>query len=116
VAYRHYPLVEFDEELFKNPEENRLIVKMCPEKLFKLSNNDSLKLKEDYWKYCTLCMSCKNNSEGKIEVSPKEDVYILSIESDGVLEYKVLLSQLFKIFNEKIDEFITNLEDLEIEY
>ena len=116
VAYRHYPLVEFDEGLFKNAEESRLIVKMCPEKLFKLSNNDSLKLKEDYWKYCTLCMSCKNNSEGKIEVSPKEDVYILSIESDGVLEYKVLLSQLFKIFNEKIDEFITNLEDLEIEY
>lgn len=115
VAYRHYPIVEVDQELLKNPEENRLIVKMCPEKLFKLTNNESLKLKEDYWKYCTLCMSCKNNSEDKIKVSPKEDVYILSIESDGVLEYKVLISQIFKIFNEKIDEFITNLEELDIE-
>ncbi|MFW9949899.1 MAG: DNA-directed RNA polymerase subunit D [Candidatus Thorarchaeota archaeon] len=115
VAYRHYPIVELDEKLLKNPEENSLIVKMCPEKLFKLTSNESLKLKEDYWKYCTLCMSCKTNSEGKIEVYPKEDVYILSIESDGVLEYKVLISQLFKIFNEKIDEFITNLEELDIE-
>jgi DNA-directed RNA polymerase subunit D len=115
VAYRHYPVVEFDEALFKDPEENRLIVKMCPEKLFKLTNNDSLKIKDDYWKYCNLCMACKNNSEEKIKVNPKEDIYILTIESDGVLEYKVLLRQLFKIFNEKIDEFITNLEDLEIE-
>jgi DNA-directed RNA polymerase subunit D len=115
VAYRHYPLIEIDESKLKNPEENQLIVKMCPEKLFKLTNNDSLKLKDDYWKKCTLCMSCKNNSDDKIKVSSKEDVYILSIESDGVLEYKVLLNQLFKIFNEKIDEFITNLEELEIE-
>ncbi|MBY8987511.1 MAG: DNA-directed RNA polymerase subunit D [Candidatus Lokiarchaeota archaeon] len=115
VAYRHYPLVELDEGLFKSPEEKRLIVKMCPEKLFKLTSNESLKLKEDYWKHCTLCMSCKNNSDDKIKVIPKEDVYILSIESDGVLEYKVLISQIFKIFNEKIDEFITNLEDLDIE-
>ncbi len=115
VAYRHYPLVEFDGSLFKNPEENRLIVKMCPEKLFKLTNNDSLKLKEDYWKSCNLCMSCKNNSDDKIKVNPKEDVYILSIESDGVLEFKVLIRQIFKIFNEKIDEFSTNLEELDVE-
>jgi DNA-directed RNA polymerase subunit D len=115
VAYRHYPLVEFDESSLKNPEINSLIVKMCPEKLFTMSNNNTLKLKDDYWRYCTLCMSCKNNSEGRIKVGSKEDVYIFSIESDGVLEFKVLLSQLFKIFSEKIDEFITNLEDLEIE-
>ena len=115
AAYRHYPLVEFDESSLKNPEVNSLIVKMCPEKLFTMSNNNTLKLKDDYWRYCTLCMSCKNNSEGKIKVYPKEDVYIFSIESDGVLEFKALLGQLFKIFNEKIDEFITNLEDLEIE-
>jgi DNA-directed RNA polymerase subunit D len=115
VAYRHYPLIEIDEVKLKNPKENQLIAKMCPEKLFKLTNNDSLKLKDDYWKKCNLCMSCNKNSDDKIKVSSKEDVYILSIESDGVLEYKVLLSQLFKIFNEKIDEFITNLEELEIE-
>jgi len=60
-------------------------------------------------------MSCENNSEGKIKVSSKEDVYILSIESDGVLEYKVLISKLFEIFNDKIDEFVTELEELDIE-
>ncbi len=115
VAYKYYPLVEFDENKLKNTEENLLIVKMCPEKLFKLTNNESLKIIEDYWKYCTLCMSCEKNSEGKIKVNSKEDVYILSIESDGVLEYKVLISKLFEIFNEKIDEFVTELEELDIE-
>jgi hypothetical protein len=60
-------------------------------------------------------MSCKNNSDDKIKVNPKEDVYILSIESDGVLEYKVLIHQIFKIFYEKIDEFSTNLEELDVE-
>jgi len=115
VAYKYYPLVEFDENKLKNAEENRLIVKMCPEKLFKLTNNESLKIIEDYWKYCTLCMSCEKNSEGKIKVSSKEDVYILSIESDGVLEYKALMSKLFEIFIEKIDEFVTELEELDIE-
>jgi DNA-directed RNA polymerase subunit D len=115
VAYKYYPLVEFDENKLKNAEENRLIVKMCPEKLFKLTSNESLKILADYWKYCTLCKSCENNSEGKIKVSSLEDVYILSIESDGVLEYKVLISKLFEIFNEKIDEFVTELEELDIE-
>jgi len=32
VAYKYYPLVEFEENKLKNAEENRLIVKMCPEK------------------------------------------------------------------------------------
>jgi DNA-directed RNA polymerase subunit D len=115
VAYKYYPIVEINEKELKNAEENRLLVKMCPEKLFKLTSNDSLKIKEDYWKYCTLCMSCEKNSEGKIKVSSKEDVYILTIESDGVLEYKALIGKIFERFNEKIDEFVTELEKLEIE-
>ncbi|MHA1460401.1 MAG: DNA-directed RNA polymerase subunit D [Promethearchaeota archaeon] len=115
VAYKYYPIVEINEKELKNAEENRLLVKMCPEKLFKLTSNESLKIKEDYWKYCTLCMSCEKNSEGKIKVSSKEDVYILTIESDGVLEYKALIGKIFERFNEKIDEFVTELEKLEIE-
>jgi DNA-directed RNA polymerase subunit D len=115
VAYRYYPIVEFDANKLKDPEENKLIVKMCPEKLFELSNNDSLKLKEDYWKSCTLCMSCEKNSNGKIKVVPKKGAYIFSIESDGVLPFDVLIRKVFEVFNEKIDEFVLKLEELEIE-
>ena len=115
VAYRYYPEIKFGTNTLKDSDENNLVVKMCPEKLFELASNGSLKLKEDYWKYCTLCTSCEKNSGGKISVSSKEDVYIFSIESDGVLDYDVLIKKVFEIYNEKIDEFVTELEELDIE-
>ncbi|MHA1473351.1 MAG: hypothetical protein ACTSQW_09675, partial [Promethearchaeota archaeon] len=115
VAFRNYPDVKFDAKALKNAEENNLIIRMCPEKLFELASNGSLKLKDDYWKYCTLCNSCEKNSDEKIKVSSKEDVYIFSIESDGVLDYDMLFKKVFEIYYEKIDEFVTELEELEIE-
>jgi len=115
VAFRNYPDVKFDANALKNAEEIDLIIRMCPEKLFELASNGSLKLKDDYWKYCTLCNSCEKNSDEKIKVSSKEDVYIFSVESDGVLDYDVLFKKVFEIYNEKIDEFVTELEELEIE-
>jgi DNA-directed RNA polymerase subunit D len=115
VAFRLYPIVEFNANDFKDPEEKKLIVKMCPKKLFEMANNDSLKIKEDYWKSCTLCMSCEKNSNGKIKAVPKKGVYIFSIESDGVLPFNVIIRKVFEIFNEKIDEFVIKLEELEIE-
>jgi DNA-directed RNA polymerase subunit D len=115
VAFRNYPDVKFDAKALKNAEENNLIIRMCPEKLFELASNGSLKLKDDYWKYCTLCNSCEKNSDEKIKVSSKEDVYIFSIESDGVLDYDMLFKKVFEIYIEKIDEFVTELEELEIE-
>jgi DNA-directed RNA polymerase subunit D len=115
VAYRDYPDVTFDASALKDSDENNLIVRMCPEKLFELASNGSLKIKDDYWKYCTLCNSCEKNSGEKIKVSSKEDVYIFSIESDGVLEYDVLIKKVFEVYNEKINEFVSELEELDIE-
>jgi len=116
VAFRNYPDITFDVNALKDVEENNLIVKMCPEKLFELASNGSLKLKDDYWRYCTLCNSCEKNSGEKIIVNSKEDVYIFSIESDGVMDYDMLIKKVFEIYYEKIDEFVTELEELEIEY
>jgi DNA-directed RNA polymerase subunit D len=115
VAFRHYPEIKFNTSDLKNSKENNLIVNMCPEKLFELESNGSLKLHDDYWKYCTLCKSCEKNSDGKIKVGSREDVYIFSIESDGVLDYDALIRKVFEVYNEKIDEFVTELDELEIE-
>jgi len=115
VAFRYYPLIEFNENELKDPDENALIVKICPEELYQLTSKKSLKLKENYWKTCTLCKACESNSKGKIKVFPKEDTYIFSLESDGVLSFKDLIKKTFEIFNGKIEEFVTKLEDLEIE-
>ena len=115
AAFRYLPVIEFSEKDITDQEEVEQIIKMCPEDLYFSKNGTSLKLKEDYWKYCTLCMSCANNSHGKIKVSHKKDTYIFTIESDGVLPFNELIKQMFSIFNGKIDEFITKLEELEIE-
>jgi DNA-directed RNA polymerase subunit D len=115
VSYRFYPLIEFDENELKDIKQNEEIVKMCPHKLFELTSKNILKLKDDYWKTCTICKSCETNSNNKIKVYPKKDTYIFTIESDGVLPFDVLIKKTLEIFNEKIEEFITELEDLEIE-
>ena len=115
VAFKYYPEIKFDTNALKDSDENNLVVKMCPEKLFELATNGTLKLKDDYEKYCTLCKSCEKSSGEKISVSSKDDVYIFSIESEGVLDYDVLIKKVFEIYNEKIDEFVTELEELDIE-
>jgi DNA-directed RNA polymerase subunit D len=112
-AFRYYPDIEFDESIITDKEEQENIVNLCPEKLYELSNK-KLKLKEDYWKTCTLCKACEENSEGKIKVSWKEDTYIFSIESDGVLPFNELMQKTFEIFLNKIDEFAKKLEEIEI--
>ncbi len=115
AAFRYLPVIEFNENEITDSEVIELIIKMCPEDLYSSKNGNILKLEKDYWKTCTLCMSCVNSSDGKIKVSHKNDAYIFSIESDGVLPFDVLIKEIFKIFNGKIEEFINKLEELEIE-
>jgi DNA-directed RNA polymerase subunit D len=112
-AYRFYPVIEFDASKITDSKEQSLIVKMCPEKLFELSNK-KLTLKEDYWRTCTLCNACQENSGEKIKVSWKDDTYIFTIESDGVLPFDVLIKKTFEIFVNKISEFTEKLEEIEI--
>lgn len=114
-AYRYYPEIQFDESKIKDLTEKQLIVKMCPENLYELNNN-SLKLKDDYWKTCTVCKACEENSSNDaIKVGWKDDTYIFSIESDGQHSFDVLIKKTFDIFLEKINEFTENLEEIEIQ-
>lgn len=114
-AYRYYPEIQFDESKIKDLAEKQLIVKMCPENLYELDNN-SLKLKEDYWKTCTLCKACEDNSSNDaIKIGWKDDKFIFTTESDGQHSFDVLIKKTFDIFLEKIDEFTENLEEIEIE-
>jgi len=88
---------------------------MCPENLYELDNN-ILKLKDDYWKICTLCKDCEENSSNDaIKVGWKDNIYIFSIESDGQHSFDVLIKKTFEIFSEKLDEFTEKLEEIEIQ-
>jgi DNA-directed RNA polymerase subunit D len=116
VFYRFYPEIEFDPSKCSKCPDKCVVSRMCPESLYEFSGNNAPTLLEDYWKTCTLCNSCVNDCpKHTIKVASKENTYIFSIESDGVLPFNVILKKTFEIFIEKIDEFVERLEDIELE-
>ncbi|MHA2180107.1 MAG: DNA-directed RNA polymerase subunit D [Promethearchaeota archaeon] len=116
IFYRFYPQIEFDSNKCAKCPDRCIVSRMCPEKLYDFSNGKTPKLLEDYWKTCTLCKSCEMECpESAVEIRFKDNTYIFSIESDGVLPFKVILQKTFEIFIEKIDEFVERLEALELE-
>ncbi len=116
IFYRFYPDIEFESNKCNKCSDKCIVTKMYPEKLYDFSDGKAPKLIEDYWKTCTLCKSCEMDCiEKTIKVKFKENTYIFSIESDGVLPFNVIFTKIFEIFLEKIDEFVEKLEALELE-
>jgi len=116
ILYRFYPQIDFDDSKCAKCPDKCIISRMCPERLYDFSNKKTPILIEDYWKACTLCNSCqKDCPEAAIKVDWKENTYIFSIESDGVLPFNIIIKKAFEIFLEKIDEFVERLGEIEIE-
>ena len=116
ILYRYYPQIDFDNSKCSKCPDKCIVSRMCPEKLYDFSDKKTPILIEDYWRTCTLCNSCGNNCPEKaMKVGWKENTYIFSIESDGVLPFNVIIKKTFEIFLEKIEEFIVKLEEAEIE-
>lgn len=116
IFYRFYPQIDFNEAKCEKCSDKCIVSRMCPERLYKFTNKKSPVLVEDYWKNCTLCNSCENECpEGAIKVGWKENSFIFSIESDGVLPFKTIIKKTFEIFLEKIDEFVEKLGEVDIE-
>ena len=116
IFYRFYPVIEFNDENCKECQERCVVSRLCPENLYDFSDGKTVKLRGDYWKTCTLCKSCERDCPEKaIKVRAKDNTYIFSIESDGVLPFNTILTKAFEIFLEKIDEFVERLEAIELE-
>ncbi len=116
IFYRFYPQIDFDDSKCAKCPDKCIVSRMCPERLYDFSNQKTPTLDGDYWKTCTLCNSCQNECpEEAIKVEWKENSYIFSIESDGVLPFKTIIKKTFEIFLEKIDEFMERLAEVEIE-
>ncbi|MBD3195488.1 MAG: DNA-directed RNA polymerase subunit D [Candidatus Lokiarchaeota archaeon] len=114
--FRYLPQIEFDDSKCKNCPDKCIVSRMCPENLYDFSNGKKPELVEDYWKKCTLCRSCEENCpEDAVKVDWNEKSYIFSIESDGVLPFDMLIEKTFEIFLGKIDEFQSDLEQIEVE-
>jgi len=113
--YRFYPEINYDKNKCKDCSDKCISARMCPENLFTFSEGKPPILEKDYWKTCSLCKSCEENcQQGAIKVGWKDDTYIFFLESDGNLPFNTLLQKTFEIFLDKIDEFIANLEKIEV--
>ncbi|MFX1314228.1 MAG: DNA-directed RNA polymerase subunit D [Promethearchaeota archaeon] len=116
IFYRFYPIINFDDIKCAKCSDKCVVSRMCPEKLFDFSDKKTPILEKEYWKKCTLCNSCQQTCPEKaIKISWKDNTYIFSIESDGVLDFDTLIQKTFEVFLEKIDEFIEELGEIEIE-
>jgi len=116
IFYRFFPEILFDDKKCAKCPDKCIVSRMCPKKLYDFSNKKAPLLVDDYWKTCDLCVSCENNCPEKaITVKWIDNKFIFAIESDGVLPFNVLLKKTFEIFLEKIDEFIADLEEVEIQ-
>jgi DNA-directed RNA polymerase subunit D len=115
IFYRFYPQIDFDDKKCKECSDKCIAARMCPKSLFKFSDGKAPILEKDYWKTCSLCKSCEDSCpQDAISVGWKDDTYIFFLESDGVLPFDLLLRKTFEIFQEKIEEFIMKLEQVEI--
>jgi DNA-directed RNA polymerase subunit D len=116
IFYRFYPEIEFNADNCKNCNDKCVVSRMCPERLYDFSNAKTPRLLEEYWKTCTLCKSCERDCpEKSIKVGNRDNTYIFSLESDGVLPFTTIIEKAFTIFLEKIDEFVERLDALELE-
>ena len=115
VFYRFYPSIELDNSKCSKCSDKCAAGRFCPKKLFDVSSGKA-ELIDKYWRTCTLCDACEANCpEEAIKINTKEDTYIFSVESDGCHSFEVLIKKTFEIFLSKIDEFMTKLEEIEIE-
>ena len=116
VYYRFYPKVELDESKCTKCADKCIVSRMCPKDLFDFSNNKTPKLIKDYQEVCDLCNACQLNCpENAVITDSEENKYIFSIESDGSLTFETVIKKTFEIFNEKIEEFLGSLEELDID-
>ena len=114
VYYRFYPKVELDDSKCANCPDKCIVSRMCPKDLFDFSSNKAPKLIKDYQESCDLCNACKLNCpENAVQTDREENKYIFSIESDGALSFEIIIKKTFEIFNEKIIELQSSLEEID---
>jgi len=116
VFYRFYPKVDFDDSKCSNCPDKCIVSRMCPKDLYDFSNKKTPKLVKGYQETCDLCNACQLNCpENAIITDREEEKYIFSLESDGSLTFETIMKKTFEIFNEKIEELQTRLEELDID-
>ncbi|MCX6709851.1 MAG: DNA-directed RNA polymerase subunit D [Candidatus Woesearchaeota archaeon] len=104
VYYRNYPVVSVTKKC-----ESEECVNMCPAKVFKIEKG-VLAVVDENEVNCTLCEACTEICPDCIEVSSKKNEFIFTVESWGQLGCRQIMKEAVKIFENKINSFIEEVE------
>jgi DNA-directed RNA polymerase subunit D len=109
-VHKYYPSVTIDEKKCDSCGE---CIKFCPRNVFKLIDR---KLIVENELDCTLCLECVKHCPKKsspIKVTWVKDKFIFYLESTGALPPRRIIKEAIKIINEKTDEFLKIISQME---
>ena len=107
-AYKHLPKIKIDE---KNCDSCGKCVEVCPKRVIStVEAGKKLELRNVV--DCTVCKDCVNacpKNPSAIEVSWEKDVFVLNVESPGVLPVERIVFEALKILDKKAESFLEQL-------
>jgi DNA-directed RNA polymerase subunit D len=107
-AYKHFPKIKIDE---KNCDSCGKCVEVCPKRIIStVEAGKKLELRNVV--DCTVCKDCVNacpKNPSAIEVSWEKDVFVLNVESPGVLPVERIVFEALKILDKKAESFLEQL-------
>jgi len=108
IYHRAAPNIEI---LNPKAEGAQAAAEACPKKILRYEK-DSLSVDKDKVEECTLCLACSEAAPKAVRVSPRENEFIFTIESWGQLSCREIIREASKVFDSKLDEFISKVEEL----
>lgn len=105
-VYKHLP----DFKVSSKCDGCKACVEQCPRKCLTMAG---AKPKMDNEEACSLCRTCMDVCPKEaVEVSPKRDTFLFTVESSGVMAAKDIIKSAAKILEEKNTEFAKGLAKL----
>lgn len=108
VYYRQQPTLT----VVKKVSDPEAVVKSCPKGLFEVKGGE-LKVIKDNVDSCILCESCVKVSAGAVKLEYSNTDFIVTVESFGQLTPKEMLLSATVVFEEKLEEFSSKLDQLD---
>ena len=108
VFYRQQPTLS----VVKKVSDPEAVTKSCPKGIFEVKGGE-LKVIKDSVDSCILCESCVKVSGGAVKLEYSNADFIVTVESFGQLSPKEMISQATVVFEEKLEDFSSKLDQLD---
>ncbi|MBU7015990.1 MAG: DNA-directed RNA polymerase subunit D [Theionarchaea archaeon] len=108
ASYQHVPRITVDVEMC---DLGGACIQECPQKVLDILEDQ---LVPKYLYSCNLCGACMDICDyDAIKVEPIEESFIFRLESFGSMSLKTLIEEVVRLFNEKTDSLLEELEKLD---